>query len=116
MDQVEEGKKEQLHRLLDSYLETHRPFQFQTYPYHLAAIVGTFEASCAAAATFLLTVAWDHLHSFGEFFERNHCSLLMVDQWLRASVFLSNPEHVLADFCNQEQIAVALPADHHLAA
>ena len=111
MDQVGEGKKEQLHRLLDSYLKAHRPFQFQTYPYHLAAIVNTFEVRCAAAAaTFLLTVAWDHLHSVGELVERNHCSLLMVDQWLRASVFLSNPEHDLVDFFHQEHNAVALPA------
>ena len=77
-DQVEEGKEEHL---------VHRPFQ--AYPScHLAAIVNTFEESCAvvaaaAAATFLLTVAWHHVDSFVKVdarAEKSHYFLQMVDR------------------------------------
>ncbi len=75
-EQVEEGKEEHLHR------------PFQACPScHLAAIVNTFEESCAAvaaaAATFLLTVAWHHVDSFVKVdakAEKNHYFLQMVDR------------------------------------
>ena len=98
---MEEGKEEHLHH------------PFRAYPScHLAAIVKTFEESCdvvaaaAAAATFLLTVAWYHVDSYVELVEKNHHYLQMVDRWPHVSVFLSSLAHYFADFYRQEETAV----------